>query len=82
MMAHADGNIVTVRIPAALADKMDLWAARRRRSRASIVEQALTAWVDREEKHSHLTQEGMDDVEAGRTVDHATVQAWADSLDP
>ncbi|NHZ93443.1 CopG family transcriptional regulator [Massilia sp. CCM 8733] len=64
------------------AHKMDLWAARRRRSRASIVEQALTAWIDREEKRSHLTRESMDDGEAGRTVDHATVQAWADSLGP
>jgi predicted transcriptional regulator len=39
------------------------------------------AWVDQEEERSRLTLEAMADVDAGRVIDHQSVQAWADSLD-
>ena len=79
-MAHADTKVLTAHIPLPLAEKVDQLAARLERSRGWIVKQALAAWVDQEEERSRLTREGMADVDAGRTIDHEEVQAWADSL--
>ncbi|NNA69888.1 CopG family transcriptional regulator [Pseudomonas gessardii] len=42
--------------------------------------QALSVWIDQEEERSRLTREALDDVDAGRVIDHQAVQAWADSL--
>lgn len=33
-----------------------------------------------EEERSRLTREALADVDAGRVIDHQSVQAWADSL--
>ena len=46
-----------------------------------VVEQALGAWIDREERHRELTLEGLADVDAGRFVDQDAMDAWAGSLD-
>ncbi len=59
----------------ALADKVDLLAARFERSRGWVLKQALAAWVDQEEERSRLTREAMADVDAGRVIDHQAVQA-------
>jgi len=74
-------RVLTAHIPAPLADKVDELAARLERSRAWIVKQALTAWVDQEEERRRLTLEAMADVDAGRDIDHQSMLAWADSLD-
>jgi len=74
-------RVLTAHIPAPLADKVDELAARLERSRAWIVKQALTAWVDQEEERRRLTLEAMADVDAGRVIDHQSMLAWADSLD-
>lgn len=79
-MAQSDTKVLTAHIPLPLAEKVDQLAARLERSRGWIVKQALTAWVDQEEERSRLTHEAMADVDAGRTIDHKAVQAWADSL--
>ncbi|MCY1290780.1 hypothetical protein D9M68_907600 [compost metagenome] len=50
------------------------------RSKDWIVKQALTAWIDQEEERCRLTHAALTDVDAGRVIDHQTVQAWADSL--
>jgi predicted transcriptional regulator len=34
-----------------------------------------------EDRRSRLTMEALAEVDAGRTVDHAEVEAWIDSLD-
>lgn len=74
-------RVLTAHIPAPLADKVDELAARLERSRAWIVKQALTAWVDQEEERRRLTLEALADVDAGRVIDHQSMLAWADSLD-
>ncbi|MES2298583.1 MAG: ribbon-helix-helix protein, CopG family [Pseudomonadota bacterium] len=74
-------KVLTAHVPEQLADKVDQLAARLERSRGWVVKQALSAWVDMEEERSRLTREAMDDVDAGRVIDHQSVQAWADSLD-
>jgi predicted transcriptional regulator len=72
--------VLTAHVPLPLADKVDQLATRLERSRGWIVKQALSAWVEQEEERSRLTREALADVDAGRVIDHQSVQAWADSL--
>lgn len=74
-------KVVTAHVPLPLADKIDALAQRLERSKAWIVKQALTAWVDQEEERRRLTLEAMTDVDNGNVIDHQSVQAWAESLD-
>ncbi|GAB4228479.1 MAG: hypothetical protein OHK0028_02070 [Deltaproteobacteria bacterium] len=39
------------------------------------------AWIEMEEERKCLTLEALADVDAGRVIDHQSVQAWAGSLD-
>jgi predicted transcriptional regulator len=73
-------RVVTAHVPLPLAEKVDQLALRLERSKGWIIKQALMAWVDQEEERSRLTLEAMADVDAGRVIDHQSVQAWADSL--
>ncbi len=69
-----------VTLPAKLSGKLDDIAAEMNRPRDSIVEEALAAWLDREERRHQLTLEGLADIAAGRVVDHVEVKRWAESL--
>jgi predicted transcriptional regulator len=73
-------RVVTAHVPRALAEKVDAAAARLQRSRAWVIEQALGAWVDQEEERHRMTLQALDDVDAGRLIDHHATVAWADSL--
>lgn len=79
-MGQTDTKVLTAHIPMPLAEKVDQIAARLERSRGWVVKQALSAWVEQEEERRALTLEALDDVDAGRVIDHKAVQAWADSL--
>jgi predicted transcriptional regulator len=74
-------KVLTAHVPVSLADKVDQLATRMERSRAWIIKQALSAWIEQEEERRRLTLEALSDVDAGRVIDHQAVQAWADSLD-
>jgi predicted transcriptional regulator len=74
-------RVVTAHIPVDLAEQVDQLAARLDRPKGWIVKQALAAWVALEAKRHQLTLEGLADVDAGLLVDHASVEAWAVSLD-
>jgi predicted transcriptional regulator len=37
-------------------------------------------WLSQEEERERLTREAMTDVDAGRLIAHADMQAWAQSL--
>ena len=79
-MAHAETKVLTAHVPLPLAEKIDQFAVRLDRSRGWIVKQALTDWIDQEEERHRMTLEAMEDVDAGRVIDHQAVRAWADSL--
>ena len=79
-MGHTDTKVLTAHVPLALAEKVDLLAARLERSRGWVVKQALAAWIDQEEERNRLTREALADVDTGRVIDHQAVQAWAESL--
>jgi predicted transcriptional regulator len=74
-------KVLTAHVPVSLADKVDELATRMERSRAWIIKQTLSAWIEQEEERRRLTLEALSDVDAGRVIDHQAVQAWADSLD-
>lgn len=73
-------RVVTAHIPTELAEQIDELAARLDRPRGWIVKQALASWVALEAKREQLTREGLADVDAGRTLEHASIDAWAKSF--
>ncbi|MDN5752407.1 MAG: ribbon-helix-helix protein, CopG family [Nitrosospira sp.] len=73
-------RVVTASLPIALAEKVDAIAAQMERPRGWIMKQALNDWVDWEEEKHRRTLEGLASVDAGRTVPHAEVVKWANSL--
>lgn len=73
-------RVLTAHVPVELADRVDEAASRLDRPRAWIVKQALTAWLAEEDRRHAKTLEGLADIEAGRTVAHEDMQAWARSL--
>lgn len=63
-----------------LAEKIEAMALRLERSRGWVMKQALAAWVDQEEEGHRMTLEALEDVDAGRVIDHQAITAWADNL--
>ncbi len=76
-----ENKVITAHVPMPLAEKVDQMARRLERSRAWIVKQALTAWVEQEEERRRLTLEALAEVDDNAVVDHQAVLAWAESLD-
>lgn len=72
-------RVLTAHIPADLAERVDIAAERLDRPRAWIVKQALTAWLREEDRHQ-ATLEALAQVDAGETIDHEVVKAWAKKL--
>jgi predicted transcriptional regulator len=76
-----DTRVVTAHLPTDLADKLDGLAQRLDRPKGWIVKEAIASYVALEERRHRLTLEALADVEAGRTLDHAEIEAWAEGLD-
>lgn len=74
-------KVLTVEVPAPLADQIGRLALRQDRSQDAVVGEALAAWADREERLRTLTLEGLADVDVDHLVEQADMEAWADSLD-
>ncbi len=74
-------KVITAHVPLPLANKVDQMATNLDRSRGWVIKQALTAWTEQEEERNRLTVEALSDVDTDHTVDHQTVQEWANSLD-
>ena len=72
-----DTRVVTAHLPADLAEKLDGLSQRLDRPKGWIVKEAIASFISLEEKRHRLTLEALEDVDAGRTVDHAEVEAWA-----
>jgi predicted transcriptional regulator len=74
-------KVLTADVPLGLAERLDRLAQQLDCPTEAIVKEALDAWVIQEEERHRLTLEGLADVDAGRLIDHAAVEAWAQSLD-
>jgi predicted transcriptional regulator len=75
-----DTRVVTAHLPADLAEKLDGLSQRLDRPKGWIVKEAIASYISLEEKRHRLTLEALEDVDAGRTVKHADVGAWAKGL--
>lgn len=73
-------RVLTAHIPEELAEKVDRYAESMERSRAWIVKQALSDWVDWEEEKNRLTREALEEADRVGTIPHEEVVAWAKSL--
>ncbi len=74
-------RVLTAHIPIPLAEKVDDLALRLDRSKAWVIKQALSAWLEQEEERYKLTLDALNDVDQGAVIDHNSVQAWVESLD-
>ena len=70
-------RVLTAHVPRALAREVDALARQLDRPRGWVVTEALTMFVGLEQKRHQLTLDALADVDAGRTSDHADVEAWA-----
>jgi len=75
-----DTRVVTSHLPAELAKKLDGLAERLDRPKGWIVKEAIASYVALEEERRRMTLEALADVKAGRSLEHAEIEAWADSL--
>jgi predicted transcriptional regulator len=73
-------KVLTAHVPLGLAEKVEAMASRLDRSRGWVMKQALAAWVDQEEERHRMTLEALEDVDAGRLIEHRAIREWADSL--
>ena len=76
-MSH---RVLTAHVPNTLARQVDAIAEKLDRPRGWVMQEALTLYVELERKRHELTLEGLADVDAGRTVEHAQIETWAASL--
>lgn len=74
-------KVLTANLPEELADKIDELATELNRSKEAIVTEALSAWMELEEERHRLTLEGLADVDAGRVIDDAEIEAWIEALE-
>lgn len=70
-------RVVTAHVPKELARKLDGLAERLDRPRGWLVKEALTHYIGLEDERFRQTQEALAEVDAGKTVEHSEVEAWA-----
>ncbi|MDB5709469.1 MAG: CopG family transcriptional regulator [Sphingomonas bacterium] len=71
---------MTIRVPAALKEKLDRLADGTRRSRSYLAAEAVSAYVERELAIIEGVQRGLADVEAGRVTPHDEAMDQVDAL--
>jgi predicted transcriptional regulator len=73
-------RVVTAHLPKELAEKLDGLAGQLDRPRGWLVKEAVEAYVGLAEERHRETVAALKEVDAGRVVEHAEVEAWAASL--
>lgn len=71
----AETTTITVRIPAAVRDKLDRLAEVTKRSRSYVAADALAEYADSELKIVEGIMRGLEDAEAGRVTPHDEAMA-------
>lgn len=74
--------MTSVRMPDDLAERLEQTARLMRRAKGWVINEAVREYVEREERRQQMlreTQEGLDDIDAGRVVDGEAVMAWLES---
>lgn len=74
-------RVVTAHLPADLARKLDGLAGQLDRPRGWLVKEAVEAYVALAEERQRETQAALEEVTAGRVVEHAEVEGWVVGLE-
>lgn len=72
-------GMTSVRIPDELMSKLENTAAKRRRSKSWLINDAVREYLEKEEQQEQRlleTQEALNDMQAGRLVDGKDVMDW------
>ncbi len=75
-----DNRILTLRLPAALVDRVDKVARASDRSRNSVARRALEAYCETEEETLDKIREGLAALDSGQSVSHERVGRWLADL--
>jgi predicted transcriptional regulator len=67
---------MTVRVPAALKNRLDKLASATARSRSWLAAHALEVYVEDQEWQLAAIRKGKQDVRAGRTISHERTARW------
>lgn len=73
-------RVVTAHLPVDLAKKLDGLADQLDRPRGWLVKEAVEAYVSLAEERRSETLAALKEVDSGRVIDQAEVDAWADGL--
>lgn len=75
-----ENTLVSARVPAALANRLDKLAKTMHRSKSYLAAQAIEEFVDLQEWHVNAIKEGIAAVERGEVVSHdqavALLKTW------
>ena len=80
MATTVKDSVISVRLEAALLERLDELAAEMDRSRSYLVTEAVRELVEREYAHLEAVREGESDLAAGRSVPQEKVAAWVSDL--
>jgi predicted transcriptional regulator len=73
-------RVVTAHLPKELAERLDGLAGQLDRPRGWLVKEAVEAYVGLAEERRRETLAALQEVDSGRIVEHAEVEAWAAGL--
>jgi len=72
---------MSVRLPEELSRELELLAKSTKRSKSYCAVEAIKNYVEREAWQIKAIEEGLEDAENGRLIDHKKVKAWVESWD-
>ena len=70
---------LTIEVPVAVEERLSKAAQTSSRSKRSLVQAALIAFLDLYDWQIEAIREGIADADAGRVIDHEPVAAWLES---
>ncbi len=70
---------LTIEVPVAVEQRLDELARSSSRTKRSLIQAALIAFLDLYEWQTEAIRAGVADADAGRVVDHEEVAAWLES---
>jgi predicted transcriptional regulator len=74
--SQAASSTLTVRLPVATKRRMERLAKTSRRSKSFLTLEAIENYLDLHEWQAQAIEDGLKDLDDGRTVPHEQVKAW------
>jgi predicted transcriptional regulator len=72
-MAAAEIKSISFRTPSSKLEKLDKLADAQHRDRSYILNEAIDQYLDVQNYHTHLVEQGLRDSEAGKIVSHEEI---------